>query len=229
MMRIEQKCKQLYTKTILDDYGTALEICAVNESDDNNFIDLHLLIPYQLNAEIYCEKGYSFDEKIRKINDLMDGLYYAARWIYKRKNQPLNNEKMVDGPAELFDQSDYENAKSVDSILYTEKILEGFKPRDISVSLRSRIQDMMQMIFIDGKAYNKSSFPIQFIYMVMGIRKMDRFNMNGLLDEQRCRIFNEFSENKKLNLYLDFHTGIKTEFDKQIKEWWKENCKNFTI
>ena len=59
-------------ETILDDYGTTLEICAVNESDDNNFIDLQLLIPYQLNAEIYCEKGYSFDEKIRKINTFLN-------------------------------------------------------------------------------------------------------------------------------------------------------------
>lgn len=63
MMKIEQKCKQLYTKTILDDYGTTLEICAVNESDNNNFIDLHLLIPYQLNAEIYCEKGTVLTKK----------------------------------------------------------------------------------------------------------------------------------------------------------------------
>lgn len=222
MINIERKPKNIYVKMVTGNNGKQQQLCAADESEDPNFIDLYLLFPLQLNAEVYNENGFNLLEKVTRINQLTDGLHYVISWIYNDGDY-LHHQEVY-----LRFLKSRGLQKSNDAILeyvverFSTKALKGFQSEDISLSLRKRVAGLIKKIITEGRFYKKPSYSFAFIRQVIGLKNLQEVDLNSFEEEMRHNRFLDLTENEKLNRYLEYQAGLKTEYDCYIEEWWQE-------
>lgn len=221
------KKQQVYRMT-LTGYGREAEECyAVNQSDNDRYIELEFFYPFNgLTAEIYKEDGFNLLEKTQAVYDLIIGLFYAFDFIYGYGNTIRFKESFDKASKEFVRKKSRREIEKLHRKRLAYWMLRHFKPEHISINLRRQIDQLLRKLLREGKFEYRSKYSASFVKNFLLFGKMEEIDLDGFAENMRYNVFLDLDEEVKMNLYIEMKSGKHTGYEEYLQEWWEELNEN---
>lgn len=217
------KKQQVYRMTLSGFWRETEECYAVNQSDDDRYIELQFLCPFNgLTVEFYREEGFNLLEKTQTVYDLMTGLFYAFDFIYGNGDTIRFKENFEKAVKKFKGKKSRVKIEKLHRKRLAYWMLRHFEPEHISVHLRRQIDQMLRSLLREGKFEYRAQYPAYFVKNILLMGKMEEVDLDGFAETMKYNEFLNLPEDRKMNLYIEMITGRNTGYNEYLQEWWEE-------